>query len=174
MKRCVWLWGLSGFAVTSFLGTLLHFLYDWLSAPLWIAPFSGVNESTFEHMKLLFWPMVIFALVQGFFFGEYKAFFHIKLCGMLIGLLLIPVIFYTYNGAIAKSPDWLNIAIFFVAAAAVYLFETVQFNKNPSCKSSSVVPLLIIAAIALAFALFTFYPPKIKLFQDPLTLGYGI
>lgn len=54
MKRSIKLWQLWGFAVTSLGGTLLHFLYDWLDKPAWIAPFSGVNESTWEHMKLLF------------------------------------------------------------------------------------------------------------------------
>ena len=51
MRSSVWLWKLVGFAFTSLFGTLLHFLYEWLGEPLWITPFSGVNESTFEHMK---------------------------------------------------------------------------------------------------------------------------
>ena len=52
-----------GFAVTAFGGTILHFLYEWLDNAVWIAPFSGVNESTWEHMKLLYWPLFLFALV---------------------------------------------------------------------------------------------------------------
>ena len=59
MKRQAWIWQLMGFAITSLGGTLLHFLYDWLEKSPWIAPFSGINESTWEHMKLLFWPMFI-------------------------------------------------------------------------------------------------------------------
>ena len=68
MNRKINLWQLSGFAVTAIVGTLLHFLYEWLGEAWWIAPFSGVNESTWEHMKLLFWPMAIFALVQSLIF----------------------------------------------------------------------------------------------------------
>lgn len=49
MKQSVSLWQLMGFAVTSFSGTILHFLYEWLGEALWIAPFSGINESTWEH-----------------------------------------------------------------------------------------------------------------------------
>ena len=97
MKRSTGLWQLWGFAVTSLGGTILHFLYDWLGGAKWIAPFSGVNESTWEHMKLLFWPMFIFALVQSFFFRERKDFWCIKLRGILLGLILIPVIFYTFS-----------------------------------------------------------------------------
>ena len=120
MKRKTELWQLMGFAVTALGGTLLHFLYDWLGKSPLIAPFSGVNESTWEHMKLLFWPMLLFAAVQSFFFRERQDFGCVKLRGSLLGLVLIPVIFYTYNGAIGRSPDWLNITIFFVS---VFIFS---------------------------------------------------
>ena len=63
MKRSIGLWELMGFALTSLFGTVLHFLYDLLGGAAWVAPFSGVNESTWEHMKLLFWPMLAFAAV---------------------------------------------------------------------------------------------------------------
>ena len=108
MKRSIGLWQFVGFAVTSFLGTALHFLYDLLGKSVFIAPFSGVNESTWEHMKLLFWPMLVFAITESFFFQDRENFWCVKLRGILLGLILIPVIFYTYNGAVGKSPDWLN------------------------------------------------------------------
>ena len=73
MIRSVKHWQLFGFAVTALGGTMLHFLYDWLFEAVWIAPFSGINESTWEHMKLLFWPTVLFAAVQSFFFSEYHS-----------------------------------------------------------------------------------------------------
>ena len=130
MKRSIGLWQLMGFAVTSLGGTLLHFLYDWLGKAWWIAPLSGVNESTWEHMKLLFWPMLLFAVAESFFFREREDFWCVKLRGILLGIVLIPVIFYTYNGAIAKSPDWLNIAIFFISAAAVYWVEARLFRRG--------------------------------------------
>ena len=61
MKRNFSLWQFAGFALSSLAGTLLHFLYDWTGNLVAVAPFSGVNESTWEHMKLLFWPLFIFA-----------------------------------------------------------------------------------------------------------------
>ena len=93
MKRTVWLWELFGFALSALGGTVLHFLYEWLGEATWIAPFTGVNESTWEHMKLLFWPMLAFALIQYIFFKDYESFWCIKLKGALIGILMIPIIF---------------------------------------------------------------------------------
>jgi hypothetical protein len=174
MKRSVGLWQLMGFAVTALGGTLLHFLYDWLGEAAWIAPFSGVNESTWEHMKLLFWPMFIFAIVQSFFFRDRENFWPVKLRGILLGLSLIPIIFYTYNGVIGHSPDWINIAIFFIAAAASYIYETRLFNANKLNFKSPKAAITMLCAIALLFVVFTFLTPPIGIFKDPLTGTYGI
>ena len=174
MKRSIGLWQLMGFAVTSLAGTLLHFFYEWLGEAVWIAPFSGVNESTWEHMKLLFWPMLLFAVVESFFFKDRKDFWCVKQRGILLGILLIPVVFYTFNGIIGKSPDWINIAIFFLSAAAAYVYEMRLFNhKSLTCRSSKwTVATLVV--LALLFVLFTFATPTIEIFQDPVTGGYGI
>ncbi len=174
MKRSVRLWQFFGFAFTSLGGTLLHFLYDWLDRAAWIASFSGVNESTWEHMKLLFWPMFIYAIIESFFFREREDFWCVKLRGILLGLVLIPLIFYTYNGAIGKSPDWINIAIFFISAAASYIYETRLFNKKSARCHSGRAALAVLCGIALLFVIFTFATPEINLFKDPLTSTYGI
>lgn len=174
MKRSIGLWQLMGFAVTSLGGTILHFLYDWLGKTAWIAPISGVNESTWEHMKLLFWPMLIFAITESFFFRDREDFWCVKLKGTLLGLVLIPVLFYTYNGIVGSSPDWINIAIFFLAAAIAYVFETQQFkNGKAACKRPKLA-IAALAAIAILFIVFTFKTPEIGIFRDPLTGSYGI
>ena len=168
------LWQLMGFAVTSLGGTILHFLYDWLDNAAWIAPFSGINESTWEHMKLLFWPMFVFAIAQSFYFSDRSDFWCVKLRGILLGLILIPVLFYTYNGVIGKSPDWINIAIFFVSAAVAYLYESNLFATKTLPCGSPIIPIATLCAIASFFILFTFFTPKIGIFKDPLTGTYGI
>ena len=174
MNRSVGLWQLFGFAVTSLGGTLLHFLYDWLGKAAWIAPFSGVNESTWEHMKLMFWPMLLFAVTESFFYRHHEGYWCIKLRGVLLGLALIPLIFYTYNGVIGKSPDWVNISIFFLTAAVAFIYETKQLNREKvPCKSTRVA-LIAFSVIALLFIVFTFAPPKLAIFQDPLTGSFGV
>ena len=174
MKRSIGLGQLMGFAVTSLGGTLLHFLYGWLGEAAWIAPLSGVNESTWEHMKLLFWPMFIFAIVQSFFFKDREDFWCVKRKGILLGLLLIPILFYTYNGVIESSPDWINIAIFFISAAIAYIYETRQFNNGTSVCKNPKLAIGLLCAIAVLFVVFTFATPEIGIFKDPLTGTYGI
>jgi hypothetical protein len=168
------LWQVFGFGVSVFLGTVLHFLYEWSGEAVWIAPFSGVNESTWEHMKLLFWPMFLFAIVQSFFFKEKENFWCVKLKGIMLGIGLIPVIFYTYNGVIGKSPDWLNISIFFVCAAISFIYETKLLKyAETKCKYSK-LSFAVLCIIALLFIIFTFFTPEISIFKDPLTNTFGI
>jgi hypothetical protein len=174
MKGSIKRWQIIGLLVTSIVGTLLHFLYEWLGEAAWIAPFSGVNESTWEHMKLLFWSMFLFSIVQSFFFKDRKDFWYVKLKGILLGLALIPIIFYTYNGAIGKSPSWFNIAIFFITTAIVYIYETKEFNKNKMKFISPKLAIPLLSAIALLFIAFTFKTPELEIFRDPVSGGYGI
>ena len=174
MKRSIGIWQWIGFGVTAAGGTLLHFLYDWLGGAAWIAPFSGVNESTWEHMKLLFWPAFIFAIAQSFFFRDRENFWCVKLRGILYGLALVPIIFYTYNGVVGKSPDWLNISIFFISAAAMYIYETRLFNKdNTRCRYPRLA-FFLLCLIGFLFVIFTFRTPETGIFLDPITETYGI
>ncbi len=174
MKQNLMLWQFSGFALSTLGGTILHFLYDWTNKSVFISAFSGVNESTWEHMKLLYFSMLIFALVQSRYFKEYQNYWCIKLVGIMVGLVSIPVLFYTYNGVFGKSPDWLNITFFFIAAAVSFFVETHLFYKNSlRCKYTRLA-FLIICLIGILFVLFTFSTPQIPLFKDPLTNNYGI
>ena len=136
---------------------------------MFVAPFSAVNESTFEHMKLLFWPTFLFALIERVKFKDIKEFWCIKLRGIALGLVLIPVLFYSYNGIIGKSPDFINISIFFISAAVVYIYETRLFkSENFTCKNPK-LSLLILCVIGVLFILFTFKTPTLEIFKDPLT-----
>ena len=167
-------WQASGFAISTLIGTLLHFLYDWTGGSCLAAPFSGVNESTWEHMKLLYWPLILFAVIQHFFCRDEKNYWCIKLAATALGLLLIPVLFYTYNGMFGKSPDYVNIAIFYIAAAAAFLLEWWAFRKVfLKCKHPQLA-LGVLLFIGVLFVVFTFNTPNIPLFRDPVTGGFGI
>ena len=174
MKQASSLWQTAGFALASLGGTLLHFLYDWTGGSILVAPFSGVNESTWEHMKLLFWPLFLFALIQRLFFKAQENYWCVKLLGILLGLAFIPVLFYTYNCVFGKSPDWINIAIFYISAVLVFLFERWFFKQNRLQCRCPQLAFAVICLIGVLFAVFTFAPPQIPLFRDPLAGAYGI
>ena len=174
MLETNYLWQLAGFALSTLGGTLLHFLYDWTGGNILISPFSGVNESTWEHMKLLFLPLFLFALIQRPFFKEQENYWCVKLAEILLGIALIPVLFYTYNGVFGESPDWINIAIFYISALLVYLFEWWAFKQDRLPCKPPLLAFVFICLIGMLFVIFTFAPPQIPLFRDPIAGTYGI
>ncbi len=174
MKRGFGLYIFGGFVFTSLLGTILHFLFDWTGGNMLIAAFSATNESTFEHLKIFFFPTFIYGIFEYFKYGKkVGCFWQIKLESILLGLIAITTIFYTYKGILGYSVDFINITIFFIAAAICYLWQAFRLYKgNNDCREwiwfSGVLLLCVL------FIVFTYYTPKIGLFQDPLTFGYGI
>ena len=163
MDRRIGLWQMAGFLFTSVVGTLLHFLYDWSGQNPVVGLFSGVNESIWEHMKLIYFPMLVFALFQRRFWrGE--NFWQIKLTGMVTALILIPAVYYTYTGALGISVDWLNIGIFFLAAGVAYYREPKGFQGKADSLLSSGAALVVLLTIGILFWVFTFCLPGIPLF----------
>ena len=174
MKRKLYFWQFAGFVFTGIAGTLLHFVYEWTDS-MFFALFSAVNESVWEHMKLLFFPMIIFALFQSRYLrGTYHNFWFAKIIGILSGLILIPMLYYTYTGALGINADWFNILIFFIAAGVGFLLETHILYMGNNFYLPRISAFIIFGIIAVLFIFFTFVTPKIPLFIDPVTKTYGI
>ncbi|MBQ9097395.1 MAG: hypothetical protein IJY55_03280 [Clostridia bacterium] len=171
MKKSLNLWQIAGFIFTGVAGVLLHFLFDWTRGSILVAPFSAVNESIWEHMKLLFFPMFLFAIIENRYFKE--DFWCTKLIGIVTGTVLVPILYYLINGIFGPVLDWVNIAIFFVSVAIAYVLETKLFETSIKC-TYTCAALTILCLIALIFAVLTFVPLRIPLFSDPVTGGYGI
>jgi len=104
LRRRLFRWEAVGFLFVCALGTLLHFAYAWSGGNALVGAFASVNESTWEHMKLLFFPMVLFSAVQFAVTGQnYPNFLAVRAVSVLAGALLIPVLFYTYTGALVAA-----------------------------------------------------------------------
>ncbi len=164
-----------GFAFTSLLGTLLHFVFEWSGNNRIVAVFSAVNESTAEHLKLLFWPAVLMGVIE--FFWLYRKngrYFSYLFEGILLGLGFITAFFYTYQGVIGRNIDWLNIVDFLLGVFVMRLWQWHKLNHDESRNDTNTMGILGLLVLAAAFALFTFYPPHIGLFLDPANLKYGI
>lgn len=164
-----------GFLFVSGAGTFLHFLYDITEKNTAAGLISAVNESIWEHMKLIFYPMLLFSLIEQRYSDVKPPVFRCStMCGILLALGLIPVLYYTYTGILGTSADWFNITIFFLAAGAAYYLEYRLETGPTACHTSSVRWAFLLLLIAAIFTVTTFFPPRIPLFRDPLTGTYGI
>lgn len=174
MKRSMGAWQTAGFLLTSILGTGLHFLFDLTGGSPAAALFSAVNESVWEHMKLLYFPMLLWSFLQYRYFApKIPGFWSAKLAGSMAALGLIPALYYTYIGALGISADWFNIAIFFLAAGGAYFLEYRLLRRGFGASRPQFLPAALLLLMGVAFWIFTFFPPRIPLFQDPITGSYG-
>ena len=167
-------WSFAGFLVVILLGILGHFLYDLTGENQIIGKFFAVNESTWEHLKLLFFPFVLFWIAQLFAIGKnYKNFAFAGLVGVLTGLLFIVAAFYTYTGVLGKNVDFLNILIFVLGTALAFFVEY-KMLTGKSTITFKIPSLIILAIIAFLFVNFTTNPPQLGIFKDPVTGNFGI
>ena len=159
------------FIFTTIMGILLHFTYNFSNNNFLVGSFSAVNESTWEHLKLLFFPLLIFSLLSfKFIKKEYPNYLCIKFKSILLGLIFILTFFYTYTGIIGKNITLIDILSFFIAVFISHYYS--YKNINNKCQKNFIY--LIISLILISFILFTYKPPKINLFKDPVTNTYEI
>lgn len=157
---------LIGAIFTIIAGTISHFVYDWSGNNFLVGLFFPVNESTWEHMKLIFFPMFAYALVAGKKVEEqYPCIYDAMFKGILAGLAMIPILFYTYTGILGFNVNWLNIAVFVISVLIAYL---VVYKAAEDCtQKGSKVLRYIMYVLIVAFMVFTVYPPKLGLFVNP-------
>ena len=86
----------------------------------------------------------------------------------------IPTLFYTFQGAFGEPPAWLNILFFFLSAFIGYALEYILFIKAKGKKWWNILSWSALGIMVILFVAFTFYPPKLPLFLDPLTKTYGL
>ena len=158
---------------TLIIGTLLHFTYVWFNNNIIVASFSAVNESTWEHLKLIFFPMLITIVISYFYLGsDFEKYLCSKTIGIIIGMLFITVFFYTYTGIIGTNYAIINILTFILAIIlSEYLTYRIIKSNYTFNKHSSIIVLLL---LLLLFVFFTYFPPKINYFKDPITNTYSI
>ena len=158
------------------LGTLLHFTYEWSGNNLFVGSFSAVNESIWEHLKLVFYPMIIAMIVEYFFIKEnVNNYIEAKTIGIFTAISFIVITFFTYSGIIGTSIIVIDILIFiFSIILGEYIAYKLMKRKNESTVLSTSLSIIILIFFLLCFIIFTYLPLEVNLFRDITTGTYGI
>ncbi len=153
----------------SIAGSILHFVYDW-SGQNWLVGFFGAtNESTWEHMKILFWPMLVAAV---YLILKWKAFFPGVEAAMLVGIKAaiwhIPTFFYTYQGILGYGIMWIDIAIFYISIvlAVCIILHMMKYLSGKDWGFINVLLRITAVMEVFAFLWFTYRPPSLGIFTQ--------
>lgn len=152
------------------LGFLFHFIYTWTGENPVAGIFFPVNESTWEHLKLIFFPILLVSAVEYFILGfRYENFICTKFLSVLLGMACTVILFFTYTGIYGKNSDVMNLLIYFISMIAAYFFSLRMLRRQ---KLSGFITArfcyLGFMALTLLFFLFTLFPPQIGLFTPPV------
>lgn len=148
-------------------GTLAHFAYEWSGNNHIVGLFTPVNESVWEHMKLLFFPMLAYSLFQVFQLKkEFPCIVSASCFGILVGTWLIPALYYAYTFVLGKNTFLLDIATFVLSTLAAFLLS---YRLTQSCglKSYTLLLVVLVCVLLACFFRFTYSPPDSELFRDP-------
>lgn len=167
---------LAGFVFTVLVGTALHFVFEWSGENPIVGLFAPVNESVWEHLKLLYVPMLVFGIFEYFIYGnKLNNFIPVRFQSMLLGIAIIVVGFYTYTGIIGQHYLIIDIILFVLAAYAAYRFSNQMLRTHKfTSRLANVLAIAGLLILTACFVIFTFVPPNIPLFLDPITGSYGI
>jgi hypothetical protein len=157
-----------------FIGTALHFTFALSGNNPIVGSFSAVNESVWEHLKLPFWPSIFWLLIMMYpLRNTVSNFFSAKVTGIVVMLVIIPVVFYSYT-AFTEEILAVDIATFIIAVIVGQIVSYSLYKQKNRSRLTEVVAITIIALLAIMFVTFTFYPPHLSIFMDPETGHYGI
>lgn len=151
------------------LGCLSHFLYEWTGDSAVAALFCPVNESVWEHLKLLFFPYLF--VVIFIYCYEHRTslsrYFCSRLLAVLFGMSAIVIIFFTYTGIVGRSFVVLDIFIFFLSVLLAFRAAPV-FYRCPFCRNASSLVFTGWIFAVVCFFFFTCHPPNLPLFFSPV------
>ena len=162
-----------GFVFVSIAGSLFHFIFQWSGYNRLAGIFFPVNESVWEHLKLIYLPFLIWTIAEYYILKKDKSNIFPKAIGTLCGMATIVIFYYTYTGISGKENEFLNIFSFFIGAAVAFVVDYLMI-KSEKFKSNSTAGIIIFIITGAIFVVFTFAPPLIPLFKDPQSLTYGI
>ena len=143
-------------------GTLLHFVYGWSGQNALVGLVSPVNESVWEHTKLLVFPVVAVGTVEAVLLHDVRRVAWATLVEAILGALAIVAVFYTYTGALGTGPIlWLDITSFVLVVAGGQWLHLRVLLPGQSSGPPAVVSLLGLLALLVLYGIWTVTPPDL-------------
>ena len=169
-------WELIGTFLIIGFGTTLHFWFEWTDYWRPIALIAAVNESTWEHFKMAFWPGLIFALIEyPFLKDEANNFFVAKFSGLLAMPVITMILFYGYTSLTGTHLLWADVIVFILSVAGGQWVSMKILTREVTLKQSARnLAIAGLFAMVLAFSLLSYFPLKNFIFAHPGTGEYGI
>ncbi|NLL45004.1 MAG: hypothetical protein GX247_05010 [Mollicutes bacterium] len=156
------------------LSFLTHYLYKWFPNDLF-AIFFPVNESIWEHMKMLFTTVLLYSIIEYFLLHYFKIKHHNFFWSIWITATLSIIIYLTLYMPFYYLLGNNKIIIFSVLIITIILIQLISYYiLNSKNIKLNYLPIILIIISYIIFGYLTYYPPKNELFFDFNEEKYGI
>jgi hypothetical protein len=145
-------------------GVFLHFAYQLSGENPIVGLFASINESTWEHLKLLFFPMLVLTIWDIFVTAKNNLYFlPARTIGILAGLMFIIIVFYTTRGVIGTNITFIDILIYLFSVVFSFWIEKKQHRKCIHLSVALAIGILLL--LTILFIIFTIAPPPLGIFD---------
>ena len=175
MARKIWPVELIGVPVIVVFGSLLHFTFGWAGYWSPVALVAAVNESVWEHLKIAFWPGLMWSILELVVLRPNRwQFWAAKGFALLIAPAFIVIAFYAYTSLLGRNLLALDITTFVVAIALGQIVSARLISASGWRRTSLVLGTTLLTLQLIAYSTFTFYPPALGIFEDSRDGNRGI
>jgi hypothetical protein len=166
-SRSIIQWELLGAVFIIVVGSTLHFAFGWTGGWRPVALIAAVNESIWEHLKLTFWPGLIWGLLpQKHRESTLLERLAVKGFGLILMATLIVVTFAGYTAILGDNLLILDIGTFVFAVLAGQGLSAVLSIHRLSGSILLPVGLCLLISQFAAYSLLTYFPPDFWLFVE--------
>lgn len=165
MKYKIWM--ILSVFIIFILSAILHSIYNIFPSFL-TSLFFPVNESIWEHNKMIFMAYFIFMILEKIFFkkSSFNYIFPALICSILILLIFSPIYFF-----VLKMHDNLMVTLI-IYFLTICLAQIYYYFLKPNLNCKGAIFLWLIIFILNAFL--TYFPFHHPIFYDYKNQGYGI
>ncbi len=164
-----------GIFISFILSIILHFIYKIIPNTI-ISIIAPVNESIWEHMKLIVTSSLIFSIFEYFIYKKKKIktnnFILSYAISSIIGVFIYLLIYIPLNDIFGHK-IYIAISLLFIIFILVQVISYYIINYK-NIEYSNYIGILLIIIIYYIFGYFTYHPPKINLFYDYMNKTFGI
>lgn len=148
------------------LASIIHNLYD-ITGLEFVKPFAPVNESVWEHMKMIFYAGFVWSIIEYFIgFRNNTNFIAAKSLSIILMTILVPMFFYTYTAFTGTHILWVDLLITFISALIGQIYACKIMCSNKDLSKFNIIFILIFLAFVFMFAYFTYNPPESEIFTS--------
>ncbi|MDZ7393916.1 MAG: DUF6512 family protein [candidate division KSB1 bacterium] len=153
---------------------VLHFLFDLTHWPF-LAPFCGVNESVFQHLKMAFWAYLVASVVEGVAgkrsVRDKAAFWYSRLASAVVVPWLVLLLWYVAPALVGRIEHmavellWATV-VTYLSGIMGGMWDKHLERATPALGFRLCVIGLVIVSTVL-YVRFTYKLPWLGLFVDP-------